>query len=121
MRVDTTYWDGSARLRANVVSALATRGITSGARLGYIGDAYDALWAREGRFRFVTLLPRAESPRFWDLSAVERERVLAHMREQGAAAIIAEAPALGVNTDGWEPLPSAGVPRAELMVHRVMP
>ncbi|HUQ82894.1 MAG TPA: hypothetical protein VM076_17210 [Gemmatimonadaceae bacterium] len=121
MRVDTTYWRGSAQMRTNVVSALATRGIPSGARLGFIGDAYDALWAREGRFRFVTLLPRAESSRFWDLPSAEQGRVLAHMREQGAAAIVAEAPALGVNTAGWETLPSAGVPKAELMVHRFIP
>jgi len=43
--------------------------------------------------------------------------VLLHMRQQGAQAIVAEAPALGVNTDGWEHLPSAGVPRSELIVY----
>ena len=116
-RVDTAYWRGSARSRANVVSALAERGITAGTRLGFIGDAYDALWAREARLRFVSLVPRAEAARFWALGPSERDRVLAHMRDQGARAVVAEAPALGVDTQGWAELPSAGVPKAELMVH----
>jgi hypothetical protein len=116
-RVDTAYWQGSARARTNVVSALVERGITPGTRLGFIGDAYDALWAREARVRFVSLVPRAEAARFWALGQSERDRVLAHMREQGARAVVAEAPALGVDTQGWAELPSAGVPKAELMVH----
>jgi hypothetical protein len=43
--------------------------------------------------------------------------VLAHMRDRGATAIIAESPALGVDIDGWTRLPSAGVPRSELIVY----
>lgn len=117
-RVETAYWQGSEHARTQLLTALAERGVKAGARLGYIGDAYDALWARQGRFRFVTLLPRQEAPRFWDLGPAERAGVLAHMWEQGAGAVIAETPAAGVNTDGWESLPSAGVPRAELMVYR---
>jgi hypothetical protein len=38
------------------------------------------------------------------------------MRDQGARAIIAESPPLGIDTTGWEALPSAGVPKAELML-----
>ena len=117
MRVDATYWQGSARSRANVVAALAARGVTPGTRLGFIGEAYDALWAREGRLRFVSLVPSAEAARFWALAPPERARVLSHMRAQGAGAVIAESPALGIDTEGWTPLPSAGVPRAELMVY----
>ena len=39
------------------------------------------------------------------------------MRDHGATAIIAESPALGVDIYGWTRLPSAGVPRSELIVY----
>jgi hypothetical protein len=116
-RVDATYWRGAARARANVVTDLAGRGIGPGSRVAFIGEAYDALWARQARLRFVSLVPLAEAPRFWELDGAGRAAVMAHMQEQGATAIIAESPALGVNIDGWDRLPSAGVPRSELMVY----
>jgi len=116
-RVDGSYWHGSAQRRANVVAALAERGIGPGSRIGFIGEAYDALWARTARLRFVSLVPLAEAPRFWELDPGSRAAVLSHMRQRGAQAIVAEAPALGVDTEGWEPLPSAGMPRSELIVY----
>lgn len=117
VRVDASYWRGSARARANVVAALGARGIGPGARLGFIGEAYDAYWARQGRFRFVSLLPSAEAGRFWALDSVGRAAVIEQMRAQGATVVIAETPPTGVATDGWEPLPPAGVPNAALLVH----
>jgi hypothetical protein len=116
-RVDGSYWPGSAQARANVVAALARRGVGPRSRIGFIGEAYAAFWARTARLRFVSLVPLAEAPRFWELGPGARAAVLVHMRQQGAQAIVAEAPALGVDIDGWEPLPSAGVPRPELIVY----
>jgi hypothetical protein len=116
-RVDGSYWHGSAHARAEVVAALAARGVGPGSRIGFIGEAYDALWARPARLRFVSLVPVAEAPHFWELDPDGRAAVLMHMRQHGAQAIVAEAPAEGVNIDGWEPLPSAGVPRPELIVY----
>jgi hypothetical protein len=115
--VDASYWHGSARTRGNVVAALVARGVGSGSRIGFIGEAYDALWARTARLRFVSLVPLAEAQRFWELDAGGRAAVLSHMQQHGAQAIVAESPALGVNIDGWERLPSAGVPRSELIVY----
>jgi hypothetical protein len=117
MRVDASYWRGSARTRANVVNALASRGIGPGTRIGFIGEAYDAYWARTARLRFVSLVPLAETQAFWALEPAERAGVLRHMQQHGAQAIVAESPSLGVNIDGWERLPSAGVPRSELIVY----
>lgn len=117
MRVDASYWRGSARTRANVVNALASRGIGPGTRIGFIGEAYEAYWARTARLRFVSLLPLAETQAFWALEPADRAAVLRHMQQHGAQAIIAESPSLGVNIDGWERLPSAGVPRSELIVY----
>jgi len=116
-RVDGSYWHGSAQQRANVVAALAARGVGSGSRIGFIGEAYDARWARTARLRFVSLVPLVEAPRFWELDPGGRAAVLSHMRQQGAQAIVAEAPPLGVDLGGWERLPSAGVPRSELIVY----
>ena len=67
--------------------------------------------------RFVSLVPAAEAGRFWQLDAAGREAVLDRMKAAGAQAILAEAPPLGVSTEGWAPLPSAGVPRPDLMIH----
>jgi hypothetical protein len=117
MRVDATYWSGSAGTRQNVVAALAASGIGPGSRVGFIGEAFDALWARTARLRFVSLVPSTEAERFWELDATRRAVVLAHMQQRGAEAIIAESPALGVDIEGWERLPSAGVPRSELIVY----
>jgi len=116
-RVDGSYWRGSAQARANVAAAIAAHGVGPGSRIGFIGEAYEALWARTARLRFVSLVPLAEAPRFWELDADGRAAVLQHMREHGADAIVAEAPALGVNIDGWERLPSAGVPRSEVILY----
>jgi hypothetical protein len=116
-RVDGTYWRGSAEARANVAAALAERGIGSGTRVGFIGEAYDAMWARTARVRFVSLVPLAEAPRFWALDRAGRSAVLSHMQQRGAGAIVAELPAPGVNIDGWQRLPSAGPPRPELIVY----
>jgi len=117
VRVDASYWHGSARTRGNVVTALATRGVGPGSRIGFIGEAYDALWARPARVRFVSLVPLAEADRFWELDAGSRAAVLLHMQQRGAQAVVAEAPAPGVNIDGWERLPLAGVPRSALIVY----
>jgi hypothetical protein len=117
VRVDATYWRGSAAKRSSVVAALAARGIGPGTRIGFIGEAYDALWARQARLRFVSLVPSAEAPRFWELDARDRAAVLAHMQQHGAEAIVAESPAAGTSIEGWERLPSAGVPRPELIVY----
>jgi hypothetical protein len=116
-RADASYWHGAARARANVVDALAARGIGPGTRIGFIGEAYDAFWARTARLRFVSLVPLAETQSFWELDAAGRAAVLRHMQQHGAQAIIAESPSRGVNIDGWERLPSAGVPRSELIVY----
>ena len=117
VRVDSTYRQGSTRTRANLIAALVARGVGPGSRIGFIGDAYDAQWARAARLRFVSLVPLAEAPHFWELDASGRAAVLLHMHQHGAQAIVAEAPAPGVNTNGWERLPSPGVPRSELMVY----
>ena len=117
VRVDASYWRGSARSRANVVAGLVARGVGPGSRIGFVGEAYDALWARTARLRFVSLVPLAEAERFWELDARGRAAVLSHMQQHGAQAIVAESPAPGVNIDGWERLPSAGVPRPDLIVY----
>ena len=62
----------SAAPRATSSRALAARGVGPGARLGFVGEAYDALWARTARMRFVSVVPSAEADRFWALDAAGR-------------------------------------------------
>ncbi len=116
LRVDTPVWRGSAALRTTIVSALTERGVGAGTRVGYIGDAYDALWAHQAGVRFVSVLPRAEARRFWALDEAGRQRVLDHMRGRGASVIIAEAPPPGAPRDGWEDLPTPGPPGPGVVV-----
>jgi hypothetical protein len=116
-RFDGTFWRGAARDRANLVAALGARGIGPGSRIGFIGEAYDAMWARAARVRFVSLVPRPEAGQFWMLDDAGRAAVIEHMRRHGARAIIAELPAPGVRIEGWERLPSAGPPTRALIVY----
>ena len=116
--VDTRAWQESSRSRSDFAAALAARGVTPGTEIGFIGDAYTAYWARQARVRFVTLVPRSEAPRFWHTSAQARAAVLNEMVRAGAQAVVAEAPAPGVNTDGWDPLPFAGFPATDLLLYR---
>ena len=116
VRVERLFWFNAARDRAAVVADLQAKGVPAGARLGYVGEAYDALWARAGRFRFVSVVPSAEADRFWALDETARVRVMNHMRERGAVAIVAEAPVMGINTVGWEFLPPAGKPKPSVIV-----
>ncbi|HEX6052930.1 MAG TPA: hypothetical protein VFZ21_26870 [Gemmatimonadaceae bacterium] len=117
VKVDTAAWRGSASVRESFVAALAARGIGPGTRLAFIGEAYDAHWARLGRLRFVTLLPRAEAPRFWHQDEVGRAKVLDGMTRAGAQAIIAESPVPGMSFAGWQRLPPAGAPSPELLLY----
>src|SRR5690242_11191339 len=94
--VDSSYRKGSARTRGNFIAAVVARGVGPGSRIGFIGEAYDAQWARTARLRFASLVPLAEAPRFWELDASGRAAVLLHMRQHGAEAIVAEAPPPGV-------------------------
>jgi len=116
-KVEAAAWRGAARDRASVAAALGARGISPGTRIGFIGDAYDALWARTARVRFASLVPGVEAGAFWALDPSSRAAVLARMQQQGAEAIIAEMPAPGVSTEGWERLPPAGPPRPQLIVY----
>jgi hypothetical protein len=65
----------------------------------------------------VTLVPRAEAPRFWELAEGGRAEVLDRMARAGAQTVIAEAPAPGVKTDGWRPLPPAGAASPDLILY----
>jgi 4-amino-4-deoxy-L-arabinose transferase-like glycosyltransferase len=116
-KVEATAWRGAAHNRATVAATLNARGIGRGSRIGFIGDAYDALWARTARVRFVSLVPGAEAGAFWGLDPSARTAVLARMQQQGAEAIVAETPAPGVSTEGWERLPPAGPPKPQLIVY----
>ena len=116
--VDTRAWGGSARLRSQFAAALAARGVAPGTRVGFIGDAYNAFWARQARVRFVTLMPRSEGERFWRLSAPARAAVLDGMTRAGAQAVIAEPPPIGVSADGWDSLPTPGFPASDLLLYR---
>lgn len=121
VKVDTAVWRGSASVRETFVAALTARGIGPGTRLAFVGDAYDAHWARLGRLRFVTLLPRAEAPRLWHLDEGERAKVLDAMTRSGAQAIIAESPVPGMSFAGWQRLPPAGAASPELLLHGAAP
>ena len=116
VRVERLFWSNAAEDRDAVVTELEAKGVPSGARLGFVGEVYDALWARRGHYRFVSIVPSAEADRFWALDNEGRARVIAHMRELGATAIVAEAPVIGINTTGWERLPPAGKPKPFLIV-----
>ncbi|HVX40969.1 MAG TPA: hypothetical protein VHB25_15470 [Gemmatimonadaceae bacterium] len=93
----------------SVARALADRGIGPGTRIALIGEHAQAYWARTARLNIVASVPGPIVQRFWNLPAIERERLLNEFAAAGAqVAIASEPPAGGVPDSSWTPVPYRG-------------
>jgi hypothetical protein len=124
VRRAAAHWDGAAEARAAIARDLRARGVESGTRVAFIGEAHDAAWARHARLRIVSVVPRQEAGWFWASDSTRRAAVLDTMRAHGATAVMAEAPSAGVDVRGWIPLgpPGSGSgDRPGLLLHSSTP
>lgn len=98
---DGRFSGGSRAPHVEIAHELRRLGLTPGARVGVVGDAFEAYWARLGRLRIVADIPPEDVPLFWHADEAGQARVVEAFRAAGAAAIVAELPQAIVPA-GWQ-------------------
>jgi hypothetical protein len=88
----------------DVALALRQAGVAQGDRVGVIGDAIHASWARLARVRIVAEVAPVDAASFWQSSHEDQSSVLAAFDEARVSAVIAQAPPAGASLEGWSRL-----------------
>jgi hypothetical protein len=84
-----------------ITARLHSYGVSSGSRVGVIGDSMHAYWAHLGRFRIVAEIMPVNTARFWAQDASKRDVQLELFRRSGAVAVIADHVPRWADTTGW--------------------
>lgn len=84
-----------------VAEALYRNGMKSGDKVAIVGYAFDAYWARLGRFKIVAEMLGWEADPFWLGSPSFQSRIIDAFRSTGASAIIAEDVPSYARINGW--------------------
>lgn len=90
-----------------LADALAEFGLRPGDRVGVIGYAYSAYWARLARLRIVAEVQWQDQARFWEAPDAVRAAALEAFAAAGAIAVVAEPAAAGLPA-GWMPIAETG-------------
>jgi 4-amino-4-deoxy-L-arabinose transferase-like glycosyltransferase len=90
-----------------LADALAEFGLRPGDRVGVIGYAYSAYWARLARLRIVAEVHWQDQARFWEAPDAVRAAALEAFAAAGAIAVVAEPAAAGLPA-GWMPIAETG-------------
>jgi hypothetical protein len=90
-----------------LADALAELGLRPGDRIGVIGYAYSAYWARLARLRIVAEVHWHDQARFWKAPDAVRAAALEAFAAAGAIAVVAE-PAAVESPAGWLPIADSG-------------
>jgi hypothetical protein len=85
----------------DIAVALREQGVAEGDRVGVIGEAIHATWARLARVRIVAEVHPLDAPTFWRGSAEARSGVLAAFDQARVRAVIAETPPAGAPVEEW--------------------
>ena len=93
----------------DVALALRERGLAAGDRVGVIGDAMHASWARLARLRIVAEVAPTDVASFWRASAEDRAAVLLAFEAARVRAVIAQAPPSDAPLEGWSRLGSTSL------------
>jgi hypothetical protein len=73
-----------------VAQHLRRLGLEEGDPVGHIGYTFGAYWARLGRYRIVSEIPRANAPAFWRTTAARRTSSLAAFQRSGAKVVVCD-------------------------------
>jgi hypothetical protein len=84
--------------------ALHGLGIGPGDRVGVIGYAFNAFWARLARVQIVAEMLEAQADEFWTGDPALQSQVIAAFRRSGARAIVAERVPAHARLPGWQQL-----------------
>jgi hypothetical protein len=91
-----------------ITARLHSYGVSSGSRVGVIGDSMHAYWAHLGRFRIVAEITPEETAWFWAQDESKRIGQLELFRRSGAVAVIADHVPSWADTSGWIPVGYGG-------------
>lgn len=90
-----------------IARELARLGLAAGDRVGIIGYAYSAYWARLARLRIIAEIHWADQARFWGAPDATRAAALESFAAAGAVAVVAEPPP-GERPAGWQEIADTG-------------
>ena len=100
---------GSPNPDYEIATALASMGVKSGDRLGTIGWAFDAYWARLMHTQIIAEVPEPEVPDFWSLTPEKRQEVLDVFGRAGAQWLVAFSAPHTPAAAGWLPIGRTGL------------
>jgi len=89
-----TIADGMSRVGLNLGDDVAF--------IGFSDFGYAAFWARLARVRIIAEILPEDSAAFWAANALVKSRVLKAFARIGIKGIVAEYPAPGDSTKGWQ-------------------
>ncbi len=82
--------------------ALLELGLKPGDGIAYLGDSFDAFFARLARLRIIAEVPWDQLDEFWRAPPEQRAEVLRRLRDIGATALVAEQIPPGADRTGWK-------------------
>lgn len=91
-----------------VAEALHQAGVGPGSRVGVIGYAYGATFARLARVRIVAEMAEEHADALWALGPDARDEVLGAFARAGAVAVVADVAPPTRARDGWRELGGSG-------------
>jgi hypothetical protein len=95
---------GTANYDYDVAVALQAMGVGRGDRVGTVGWAFDAYWARLAHLRIIAEVPTPEVADFWSLTPDGRRSVYEAFRRAGVRCLVTHSVPHTPAAEGWRPL-----------------
>jgi hypothetical protein len=99
---------GDGRTQLDVARSLAGRGVARGERVGVIGGAEGAYWARLSQVQISVEIPEGELEPYWAARGGERRSIEELFSHAGARFIVAKNPPSWALLTDWESLNHSG-------------
>jgi hypothetical protein len=86
---------------AEIAAGLRELGIAPGDRIGFVGYAFGAYFARLGRMQIVAQIRSQDAERLWNAPPSRRQAALEAFARAGAKAVVTDGVPVGGPPDGW--------------------
>ncbi len=101
-------WAGGRKpwphVQAEVAQAIHGRGVRPGDPVAFIGETFNAYWARVARVRIVAEIPIGETAGFWALDAARSSSALEALKNAGARVVVSKNVPKSVPETHWQRL-----------------